>query len=120
MPEEPTLIHPFNSDYQAAIQVTAGAMGVDINDQTQVNSWLPTPVTTTQQVMTLMRNYHKAVIRPELYNMVTQLETAVKAVDDRVCRVRREMEWMCCDNRASQRHASGLQVLTLGGRQDSS
>ena len=42
--------------------------------------------------------------------MVIQLETAVKAVDDRVFKVRRELEWIFSDKRA----ACGLQVLTSG------
>ena len=89
---QPTLVHPFHLDDNAAVQVTAGAMGVDINDGQQVTNWLNTLVTTTQQVFSLMRSYHKAVVRPELYNMVIQLETAVKAVDDRLFRARKELE----------------------------
>ena len=74
----PTLVHPFTVDDGAATQITAGLMGVDINQPQRVEEWLQAPVTTTQDVMKILRCYHKNVIRPELHNMVLQVETALR------------------------------------------
>ncbi|OLQ00457.1 hypothetical protein AK812_SmicGene16907 [Symbiodinium microadriaticum] len=95
----PTLVHPFTVDDGAATQITAGLMGVDINQPQRVEEWLRAPVTTTQDVMKILRCYHKGVIRLELYNMVLQVETALRTVDDRVFQVKRELSWMASDNR---------------------
>ena len=61
-----------------------------------------------------IRHYHKAVIRPELYNLVTQVEQALIRVDDRVLRQQADLDWMCSENRTTQKQASGLQVLLSG------
>ena len=110
----PTLVHPFTVDDGAATQITAGMMGVDINQPQRVEEWLKAPVTTTQDVMKILRCYHKGVIRPELYNMVLQVETALRTVDDRVFQVKRELNWMASDNRQQQKNQSALQVLLSG------
>ena len=110
----PTLVHPFTVDDGAATQITAGMMGVDINQPQRVEEWLRAPVTTTQDVMKILRCYHKGVIRPELYNMVLQVETALCTVDDRVFQVKRELSWMASDNRQQQKNQSALQVLLSG------
>ena len=110
----PTLVHPFTVDDGAATQITAGMMGVDINQPQRVEEWLRAPVTTTQDVMKILRCYHKGVIRPELYNMVLQVETALRTVDDRVFQVKRELSWMASDNRQQQKNQSALQVLLSG------
>ena len=89
-------------------------MGVDINQPQRVEEWLRAPVTTTQDVMKILRCYHKGVIRPELYNMVLQVETALRTVDDRVFQVKRELNWMASDNRQQQKNQSALQVLLSG------
>ena len=102
----PTLVHPFTVDDGAATQITAGLMGVDINQPQRVEEWLRAPVTTTQDVMKILRCYHKGVIRRELYNMVLQVETALRTVDDRVFQVKRELSWMASDNRQQQKNQS--------------
>ncbi|CAE6971439.1 warA [Symbiodinium sp. CCMP2456] len=110
----PTLVHPFTVDDAAATQITTGLMGVDINQPQRVQEWLQAPVTTTQDVMKILRCYHKGVIRPELYNLVLQVETALRTVDDRVFQVKRELSWMASDNRQQQKNQSALQVLLSG------
>ena len=109
----PTLVHPFTVDDGAAT-ITAGLMGVDINQPQRVEEWLKAPVTTTEDVMKILRCYHKGVIRPELLNMVLQVETALRTVDDRVFQVKRELSWMASDNRQQQKNQSALQVLLSG------
>ena len=110
----PTLVHPFTLDDAAADSVTAAEMGIDINDPAAMQAWQASPVTTTQDVMKILKSYHKTVIRPELYNMVLQLENALRNVDDRLFQAKRELEWMAKDNRNQQRIACGLQVLLSG------
>ena len=110
----PTLVHPFTLDNTAADAVTAAEMGVNINDRAALQAWQTAPVTTTQDVMKILKSYHKTVIRPELYNMVLQLENALRNVDDRLFQAKRELEWMAKDNRNQQRIACGLQVLLSG------
>ena len=70
----PTLVHPFTLDDTAADSVTAADMGVNINDPAAMQAWQTALMTTTQDVMKILKSYHKTVIRPELYNMVLQLE----------------------------------------------
>ena len=64
--------------------------------------------------MNLVRSYHKAVIRPEMMGMVKQLEHSIKAVNDRVFNCARELQFMVSENRSSQKHASGLMIVTTG------
>ena len=94
----------------AAISVTAGALGVNINDRNAVQQWLSTPVASAasnQQVFEMVRACHENVIRPEYYSLVTQLESGLKAVNDGVFRVRKEVAWMIADNRLQQKYACG-------------
>ena len=112
--QEPTLIQPLAFDDATAVSLTASNVGVDINKPGNVEQWLQTKVTTTQDVVRLIRGYHKGVIRPELFNMALQLETAIKTIDDRVFQCKKELSWMASENRAQQRHACGLQVILSG------
>ena len=94
--------------------LTAATHGVDINDQTAIKNWLAKPVQNNQQVFEMMRSYHRAVIRPEMYNRVLQLEAALKTVDESVFKARQELQWLSADNRLAQKHQAGLQVSTSG------
>ncbi|CAE7638595.1 hypothetical protein AK812_SmicGene37517 [Symbiodinium microadriaticum] len=97
-----------------AVGLTAATHGVDINDQTAIKNWLAKPVQNNQQVFEMMRSYHRAVIRPEMYNRVLQLEAALKTVDESVFKARQELQWLSADNRLAQKHQAGLQVSTSG------
>ena len=65
-------------------------------------------------MLAMMSAYHRKVIRPEYYNLVLQLESALKAIDDKVFVAKRELEWMASENRQAQKHHSGLQIITSG------
>ena len=63
----------------------------------------------------MVRAYHEKVIRPEYYSLVCQLESGLKAVDERCFEVRKQLScWMFAENRLSRKHACGLQLLTTG------
>ncbi|CAE7443102.1 unnamed protein product [Symbiodinium pilosum] len=108
------LFQPVVLETDVAYQSTANSMGVDIRDQTAMESWLGEQITTRVQVLQTIRHYHTAVIRPELYNLINQVETTLLNFDDRLLRQNRELQWLCSDNRAEQRRASGMTVLLTG------
>ena len=110
----PSYLQPFAFEKDAAISVTAGALGVDINDHNAVRGWLQAPVSSNQQVFDMVRAYHENVIRPEYYALVTQLEAGLKNINDQVFHVRKEVAWMAADNRLAQKYACGTQLLTVG------
>ena len=97
-----------------ALQLTAAQAGVFPQDTGALRTWLGGTVTTRATVLETIRHYHKAVIRPELYNLVTQVEQALIRVDDRVLRQQADLDWMCSENRTTQKQASGLQVFSCG------
>ena len=109
-----SLLQPFYLQPEVATQLTAGEMGVNVNDPAAVTQWRDSKVTTTRQVVDIVRAYHAAVIRPEVQTLIFQLEGALKRVDDNVFQTRKELQWLAADNRQSQRHQCGLQVLTTG------
>ena len=100
------LFQPVVLDTDVAYQTTANSMGVDVRDQTAMENWLGETITTRVQVLQTIRHYHTAVIRPELYNLINQVETTLLNFDDRLLRQNRELQWLCSDNRAEQRRAS--------------
>ena len=112
--QDATLVLPWAMQDSVAAQATASHLGVDINDEAAMQGWLARPVRTNQDVLTLMRSYHEKVIRPEMFNMVVQLETALKTIGDSVYATRRELEWMGSENRLMQKHQSGVQLVTSG------
>eukprot|EP00439_Symbiodinium_sp_Y106_P076520 s645_g15.t1 len=46
--------------------------------------------------------------------MVAQLESAIKTVHDHTFSCQKELQFMVADNRAAQKHATGLQLVTTG------
>ena len=104
----------FQVQDDVALQLTAAQAGVNPQDTGALRTWLGGTVTTRATVLETIRHYHKAVIRPELYNLVTQVEQALIRVDDRVLRQQADLDWMCSENRTTQKQASGLQVLLSG------
>ena len=101
-------------DDHAALQATAGVMGHDINNPQAVENFFNAPVHTAREVLQLVRGYHKAVTRPELYGAVVQLESAMKVLHDRIFLTQSELRFMASDNRAMQKHPSGLMLVTTG------
>ena len=112
--EEPHLVQPVILDDHTAFQATAAAAGVNINDPQQLQTYGQQAVTTVQDVFKVVRNYHTAVVRPEMRGMVVQLEHAIRKVNDTVFNCQRELQFMVTDNRATQKHASGLMLVTTG------
>ncbi|OLQ14689.1 hypothetical protein AK812_SmicGene1123 [Symbiodinium microadriaticum] len=107
-------VQAFQVQDDVALQLTAAQAGVNPQDTGALRTWLGGTVTTRATVLETIRHYHKAVIRPELYNLVTQVEQALIRVDDRVLRQQADLDWMCSENRTTQKQASGLQVLLSG------
>ena len=95
----PTLVQPWLLEDASAAQVTAGTFGVQVQNPQEMEAWLNRPVSTTREVFSIVRNYHKAVTRPELYHMVLQLESALTKVHDDVFKTKEELAWMAGENR---------------------
>ena len=113
IPQQP-LVQPMILEDHTADQATASGFGVNINDQGAMQEFLNQPVHTAGDVLKLVKTYHKAVIRPEMFGMVAQLETAIKKVHDHTFTCQKELQFMIADNRSSQKHAAGLQLVTTG------
>ena len=111
---ERQLLAPFSLQDQAALSVTLGSLGVNINDQTAIQNWAQRQPANNGEIFNMVRAYHEKVIRPEYYSLVCQLEAGLKAVDERCFEVRKQLSWMSAENRLSQKHACGLQLLTTG------
>ena len=97
---------PIPLDQDASIQAT---------DPTQVKRWLEETISTRQQVLDAVRHYHAAVIRPELYNMITQVEHAMVALDHRLLRQSGQLNWMVSENRTTQRQQAAFVVIRTDG-----
>ena len=108
------LFQPVVLSDQSAYQAVAHSMGIDINSQQAMDNWMGAPVTTRADVLQTLRHYHSSVIRPELYNLVNQIEVTLLGFDDRLLRQHRELQWMASDNRAEQRRSTALTVLLTG------
>ena len=113
-PTEAVLVVPWALQDHVAAQQTASHLGVDANNEQAMQEWLAQPVKTNKDVLTVLRSYHERVIRPEMYNLVLQLETALKTVSDQVFATRRELAWMASENRLLQKHQSGVQLIASG------
>ena len=50
----------------------------------------------------------------EMFGMVAQLESAIKTVHDHTFSCQKELQFMVADNRAAQKHAADLQLVTTG------
>ena len=111
---QPELLQPFSYQTEAALSVTAGALGVDINDHNAIEAWKRQPVANNAEVFNMVRAYHEKVIRPEYFSLVCQLESSLKQVHDKIFYVKKSLAWMQADNRLSQKYACGTQLLTVG------
>ena len=63
-----SLFQPLPVATEASFSITAAHAGVDINDGSALQAWMQAPVTTRQDVLQTLRNYHVAAIRPEVYH----------------------------------------------------
>ena len=112
--QDATLVIPWAMQDNLAAQATAAHLGIDINDPNAMQSWLDKPIRNNTDVLTVLRSYHDKVIHPEMYRMVVQLDTALKALGDGLFATSREVEWMGAENRLMQKHQSGVQLVTSG------
>ena len=112
--QQASMFQPVVLDTEVAFQATAMSMGVDTSDTAATQAWMATPLTTRKEVLETIRHYHTAVVRPELYNMINQVEATLLRFDDRILRQSQELSWLASDNRAEQRRTSGLLVLLTG------
>ena len=85
-PKQVSMFQPVVLDMNTAFQATALSMGVDTQDTAATQAWMATPLTTRKDVLETIRHYHTAVVRPELYNMINQVEATLLRFDDRVLR----------------------------------
>ena len=109
-----SLFQPIPVEGQAAFSMTAAQAGVDINDHTAVRNYMSEKVTTRQQVLETIRNYHVGVIRPEVYHLISQVELVIAGLDDRLVKTQDNLNWMVSDNRAQQKREAGLMVVLTG------
>ena len=110
----PSLLQPFSYQDEAAIQVTAGALGVDINNHNALEQWKASPVQSKEEVFQMMRAYHEKVVRPEYFSLICQVEASLKNLNDQIFKTKKELAWMVADNRLGQKYACGTQLLTVG------
>ena len=110
----PALFQPVPIASEAAYTMTAAQAGVDINDTGAVQTYMQAPVTTRRQVLDTIRDYHVAVIRPEVFHLVAQIEGVISQLDDRMLRMQDNMNWLSSENRAAQKRESGLMVVLTG------
>ena len=110
----PTLVQPWSLQDHTASQLVAAEFGVDVNKQASVDEWLSAPVQTNKDVMAIVRNYHAKVIRPEMYHLVLQVETALGKLSDELFHTRQELAWMASDNRLQQKQHCALQIISSG------
>ena len=108
------LFNPVAMDTDSAYQLTAAEYGVDINNQAAMKTWMGAPIPNRAELLATLRAYHTAVIRPELYNLIAQVEAAFQCMDDRLFQQSRELHWMAAENRQSQKAQSALTVITSG------
>ena len=108
------LLQPFEVDQNTSIELTAIQQGVNIQDKAQMDQWLQAPITTRQQVLETVRAYHTGVIRTEMQQLVMQVESVVKGLNDRILRQRDHLRWLTSESRADQKRICGLQVLLNG------
>ena len=110
----PSLFQPLPVPTEASFSITAAHAGLDINDGSALQAWLQAPVTTRQDVLQTLRNYHVAVIRPEVDHMIAQVENIIGKLDARMLRLQDDMNWLASENRAAQKRESGLIVVLTG------
>ena len=96
---DPSLLQPFTLQDQAALEVTAAEVGVNVQDHNAVQEWLAAPVQNNRAVFDMMRAYRTKVIRPEYFSLVAQLEAGLRALNNNIFSVRKELSWMAADNR---------------------
>ena len=101
-------------EVHTAYQITAGHMGKDVNNPKEIEAFLNSKVATARDVLRLVKNYHEAIIRPELYGAVVQLESAMGKMSDRLFTTQAELRFMASDNRQQQKAESGLKILLTG------
>ena len=110
----PPFVRPITLEEMTAAQTVAGHMGASVNTEADMNKWMTTPLSTQGEVFKLIHGYHVSVVRPEIYGMVAQLETALTDLSDKLFSCRQELNFMIADNRTQQRHASGMMLVTTG------
>ena len=107
------LFQPINLDMNAALTVTAAHAGVDIDNPQALQPWLDEPVGSRRQV--LRHDHAEAIQRTETYHLITQVESVVKRLDDRLLRQQENLQWLTSEVRTGQKRASGLKVRLTGG-----
>ncbi|CAE7830803.1 rnhA [Symbiodinium sp. CCMP2592] len=113
-PQALRLFNPFDIAADTATTLTAVEAGVDANNPQAVAEYMQGAVATRQDVFDIVRNYHVGVIRSELYNLITQVESVVKNLDDRILRNTADLQWLSSESRTEQKRTCGLQVLLTG------
>ena len=108
------LLSPVLLENHTAVATTAATLGIDINQQGRVEQWLEQPVASKKDVMAMITAFHKSVARPEMMGLVVQLESVMKTISDRLFTTQQELNFMQADNRAAQKHLSGLMLATTG------
>ena len=110
-----SLFQPIVIQEEAAAALTAAsAAEIDPQDAQAVKQYFSQAVASKEEVFQIVRGYHLGVIRPELYNLVVQVESVVKGLDDRLLRQQRDISWLLQDSRQAQKQACGLQLLLSG------
>ena len=92
----------------------AQAAGLTPTGSTAAQEYYKGQVATREDVFRIVGAYHVGVIRPELYNLVVQVESVVKNLGDRMLRLQQDCSWLLQDSRLAQKQACGLQILLSG------
>jgi hypothetical protein len=98
-----------------AIQVTAGQMNININDEHSLQAFLQAPAPSTMgDLLKTVRAYHTAVIRPELRQVCMQMDKAVQNLNEAYLQQRQEFNWLAADSREMQKQRAAVQVILQG------
>ena len=109
-----SLFQPMPIETDVAYQMTAAQRGVDINDVGAMQAYMATPLLTRSEVLQTIRDYHIGVLRPEIFNLITQVENVIGKLDDKILKTQESLQWLASDNRQQQKKESAMLVVTSG------
>ena len=109
-----SLFQPMPIETDIAYQMTAAQRGVDINDVGAMQAYMATPLPTRNEVLQTIRDYHLGVLRPEIFNLITQVENVIGKLDDKILKTQESLQWLASDNRQQQKKESAMLVVTSG------
>jgi hypothetical protein len=102
-------------DDTGAVTATAARLNININDDQALQEFMASPAPATMgQLLRSVRAYHEAVIRPELRQLIMQIDRAVQGINEEWLQQRQEFNWLAADSREMQKQRAAVQVILQG------